>query len=371
MAPTIILDKSSLQQLSADQVAEAHRYFYAVIPPILLQEILCDLSLDVNGPHDPTSIVPALARKVPTTHAGALPEFRTLCYNDLLQGGVPIDHRGPVVDKAQMVHGPEGAYAVMHAEFSAVMRWRRGEYNDTDLQFADDLRKRGRASDFEAAKKTLPKLLFTARTLEELLSQIDKLLDEPIAQSEFLQWLLGYIGFDQPSCSKIFARWEQTNNKPLNQFAPYAAHCLRVHTLFFLGMGKNFVGTKPTNIIDIEYLCYLPFANVFCSGDKVQLHLAPLLKANDQSFVPRDRLRDSLEEIAAARKLEKDAVPSKDSVITELWQRHCNRPPPSETSRTLSGEESERIGEKVKPIAEAWRKRHEDGDLPPRFPKKG
>jgi hypothetical protein len=369
MPPTIIFDKSSLQQLTADQVAEAHRYFYTVIPPILLQEILCDLSLDANGPHDPALIVPALARKVPTTHAGALPDFRTLCYNDLLYGEVPMNHRGPVVAKEQMVHGPNGAYAVMHSEFAAVMRWRKGEYNDTDLQFADDLRKRGRANNFEAAKKDLPKLVFPARTLEELLAQIDKLLDEPVAQSDFLRWLLGYSGFDQPSCSKIFARWEQTNNLPLKQFAPYAGHCLRVHTLFYLGMGKNVVGTRPTNIIDLEYLCYLPFANVFCSGDKVHLHLAPLLKANDQSFVLRDRLRDSLEEIAAARKLDKDAVPSKDSVITELWQWHCNRLPPSETSRTLSAEESKNISAKVKPIADAWQKRHEDGDLPPRFPK--
>ena len=45
MGPSIIFDKSAIQSLGQQSIYEVNRYFHTVFPPVLLHEILADLSL--------------------------------------------------------------------------------------------------------------------------------------------------------------------------------------------------------------------------------------------------------------------------------------------------------------------------------------
>ncbi len=45
MGPSILFDKSAIQSLGGKSLSEVSRYFYTVVPPLLLMETLADLSL--------------------------------------------------------------------------------------------------------------------------------------------------------------------------------------------------------------------------------------------------------------------------------------------------------------------------------------
>lgn len=76
MGPSIILDKSAFQSLSQLCVEELSRYFYTVLPPVLLYETLADLSLDRNDLDGSRAKVKTIARKVLPTDAFPNVDFR-------------------------------------------------------------------------------------------------------------------------------------------------------------------------------------------------------------------------------------------------------------------------------------------------------
>src|SRR5258708_40133751 len=52
------------------------------------------------------------------------------------------------------------------------------------------------------------------------------------------------------------------------EFAPYAASVLQLFLTFVCGLARGFIGPRPTNYIDLQYLYYSPFCMVFVSNDK-------------------------------------------------------------------------------------------------------
>ena len=139
------------------------------------------------------------------------------------------------------------------------------------------------------------------RTAEEVAGFTDLLLAQTELQDPLLRWFLGLLRCDQDICDRVLVRWKWDIVRSLASFAPYAYHCLRVQMLYYTGMMQDIFGTRPSNIVDLEYLCYTPFAFVFCSGDNLHRDLAPFVLQGDQSFVDRQDMQKSLNEIGAAR----------------------------------------------------------------------
>ena len=164
----------------------------------------------------------------------------------------------------------------------------------------------------------------------------------------------------------MLVHWKWALDRSLRSFAPYAYHCLRVQLLYYTGMMQGFFGTRSSNVVDLEYLCYTPFAFVFCSGDKLHRQIAPFLLREDQSFVERQDFQKALIEMVAARLDAPDAEPTENSLIRQLWLKHWKKPPPQARRQPISEEESKRIMESVKPIIEALREQEKKSG--PRFP---
>ncbi len=99
--------------------------------------------------------------------------------------------------------------------------------------------------------------------------------------------------------NQIFERWHRAGFPPLRRFASYAAFSQQVYMLFATCLAQGLVGTKGTNRVDLEYLLYLPFFQVFSSGDSLHKALAPVLLRADQFFVERDVLKADLRKLAA------------------------------------------------------------------------
>lgn len=108
---------------------------------------------------------------------------------------------------------------------------------------------------------------------------------------------------------------------------------LTVDLVFYLGMASHEIGTeRPSNMIDVAYLYYLPFCMVFVSGDKLHARLAPLLLRPDQRFVMAADLKAGLktlnEHYAQYRgEIEREGIvrfapePPAEvrTIVTDLW----------------------------------------------------
>ena len=68
--------------------------------------------------------------------------------------------------------------------------------------------------------------------------------------------------------------------------------------LFFaLALGTSISADRPSNKIDVQYLDYLPFCQVFSSCDKLHSMVAPLFLEQDQQYVVGSTLKTALREL--------------------------------------------------------------------------
>jgi hypothetical protein len=132
----------------------------------------------------------------------------------------------------------------------------------------------------------------------------------------------------QTFASKIFLRYEQANKPSLDTFAPYAFYCLHIKTFFLLALIYNLISTRRTNIIDLEYIYYLPFCMAFSSSDKFHQILVPHYIRDDQRFVPGPDLKADLTRLAQ----EWDVNFQKDM---KAWDAKYGSGPPENTNSVV------------------------------------
>lgn len=122
---------------------------------------------------------------------------------------------------------------------------------------------------------------------------------------------------------------------------------------------------KQSNRIDLDYIYYLPFCMVFCSGDKLHEKLAPVFLDSDQTFVTRDELKADLASIIeywkvlsegerTERSRELDSYPPEveSSFTHQMWKKYM-RPRDSSKTGQLSSEQLEVLVREMKPLIEA------------------
>ncbi len=246
------------------------------------------------------------------------------------------------------------------------MRWRSGRFSADDLRFARQWRESASSTDLETMKREVPKPPFRAGSIDELARLVEVLLETPEFQKPMLDCLLNLLKCDTNTTERVCVRWKFAINRSLSSFAPYAFHCLRVHVIYCIGMAQGFFSTRPTNIVDLEYLWYTPFASIFCSGDKLHEQLCPVVLQSDQSFVRQNDLRTALCELAEARTKSSNAVPREGSLIRELWIAHRRKPPMSADRRPLTEQERNQLMEAMKPIVDVLQ--NQEMSQPRRFP---
>jgi hypothetical protein len=110
----------------------------------------------------------------------------------------------------------------------------------------------------------------SARNLEELVSGVDAFLRDstPAVQREILNMTLDLVkalAQDRGVANTLMSIGEM---RSVLEFAPYAASVLRLFLTFVCGLARGFIGPRPTNYIDLQYLYYSPFCMVFVSNFK-------------------------------------------------------------------------------------------------------
>lgn len=138
--------------------------------------------------------------------------------------------------------------------------------------------------------------------------------------------------------------------------------------LFCHGVGLSLISQRPTNMIDMQYLFYLPFCMVFTSADNLHHELAPLFLKKNQLYVKSDDMQSALRTLVvyyAGHQAELRATGMMGfarypplELDTEIhraydhlmsgWRTDAVAPP-----KKITPEENARIMERLRPMMEA------------------
>ena len=127
MGPQLLLDKSSLQSLSYDEILCLSKIYYMVCAPVLFVEILGDLKIHLEDEERSMEIVAYIASKIQSGSSIFTAHYKTLMVANLLgttieTAGRPVRVGGhDVVDS----NGKNGVFFGEEPEREALRRWMR------------------------------------------------------------------------------------------------------------------------------------------------------------------------------------------------------------------------------------------------------
>ena len=299
--PILIFDKSFLQSLNPDESMWLDHFFITNITPLFFIETLADLEKEVRAGRTPEQVVSNLAYKTPDMQSSPNVHHRTLLAGEL-SGlySVPLDWRLRRAGGSQVeLDGKNGVFFHKTEEEEAFERWRNHEFLDLERQQARRWRKSLSDVNFTALYDEYQKYYKHGKPTE--LSHVktfaEKNIDETDQQGSLLfgLWLLG---FPEESKRIIWERWYLAGKPPVCDFAPYFRHIYTVELFFNLAIAADLISKeRPSNKIDLAYLYYLPFCQIFVSNDNLHEEVVPLFLRDDQSFVDGPELKADLHKL--------------------------------------------------------------------------
>lgn len=290
MGPSLVFDKSFLQSLSVDEAVMLDQMFTCVVTPVFMVETLADLAKEAGTDRPAAKTVAGLAERTPVAHGYMNTFHQHVAESDLLGDRAPMDCRPVVAGGIPVrIEGKAGVVFDKSPEAEAFERWQAGAFLDVEERFASQWRKELGDLDLKAVadsyrsiirKEDRPKSHKDARRLAA------QIVDAPGQSFRALRMSRSLLDLPVEAMSAIVKAWRAAGSPPLREYAPFAAHCLEVDLYFALAMTNGIISDeRPSNRVDVSYLCYLPFAHVFVSQDRLHLAAAPLFMSGRQCFV--------------------------------------------------------------------------------------
>lgn len=375
MGPITLFDKSFLQSLTVDESVWFDHYFSPNICPLFFVETLADLAKsNLREGRTAEHEVAIIAEKTPEVSGYVCAYHGQLCLGNLLGHPVPFTGQIPMPGgHAVQLNGQTGLIFPRAPETEAMSRWQAGQFQEVEHIVARNWRQAVSELDLKGMAETMRIIGIngkTCRSLDqaaEMARDIVQTSNKPFDQMKLLFY---FTRIGREHVPAVLERWKIAGYRALTQHAPYAAHILTVELFFQIALAANLISTdRPSNRVDISYLFYLPFCDVFTSTDRLHKKCAPLFLRNDQDFVWGDDLKANLRHTnsywkAALTEAEREAglttiphvpVEHEGSIITQLWDRHSpgwrNRLKQAEPR--MSPEMEERFLEEMKAMHEA------------------
>lgn len=343
MGPIALFDKSFLQLLTLDEACVFDALFSANIPPIFLAEVLADLAKAGKSSGQTKRFVASLAEKTPCLHS-----YPNAFHFGLMRGeliGLKVEMSGrPHIHGGQFARSNKGIHIIHEKppEMEALNRWEDGQFDYVEALFAKQWREQIEQIDLkEVAARVADADSFVGkiRNLSDARTRAEEYLNNPQHQISILKLLIEILGFGSVRRRNILDRWTKSGRAPMSKFAPYCLYVLTVDIFFELALGKSMIGAhRPSNKIDMSYLYYLPFCQIFVSRDKLHKRVAPLFLRGDQEFVWGDDLKSSLFELVGVFSTYPESIketglmkfartpPIEHSgAVTQLWDNHIER----------------------------------------------
>ncbi len=347
MGPILTFDKSFLQMLSPAEVDELDLQFEIFVTPILVSEIVADLRHPSPRPgRVPEDMVRALASKMVSNHGIMQAHFRKLALGELsgrmsfpMVGSVIVDSSAPNVMTSKDGHG-----LIYDSRQDREMwgAWAAGNFSKTDEYLASRWREQIAQIDVkdiaEFWRDFCAKRLPGARTIADVIFGIDELISKPSESKNLLSMIYHFTEAPRAICHLSMALADAGLLPNVRAWAPYCVSVTRLSMVLCCCLALKLVTSRPTNVLDLQYLFYSPFGMVFVSQDKLQRDLWPAT-TTQASFVWGDELKEDLHRYVQARQEWKDArkegglfvsytehFTSQDSIIARLHEKHLIQP---------------------------------------------
>ncbi len=301
MGPSLIFDKSTLQMLNPDESLWLDSYFIVNITPIFFVESLADLEKEIRKGRAPEDIVGNLAYKTP--EMGCVNTFhKDLIFGELTgQGKVEMKGR-PVISggQAKVLGNEMGVIYEEPPEVEAFKRWQKREFLDVERTIAKKWRASIAVDEFGEKHKKIFEEFFPfygkPQNTQELKEMVDYFMNIP-NQEYLLIFAMTLFGVIPEYQMKILKRWNELHKPPLKKFAPYFIFITTIDLFYYIGLTAGIFTNFPhaqTHKIDLTYLYYIPFCNIFTSNDKFHQNIAPLFMREDQVFINGSDLKNDL-----------------------------------------------------------------------------
>lgn len=338
MSLPIVLDKSSFQGLNYKDIIELHRYYIVNITPLLVSEILGDLSKEEKaGKKTPKEEVINLSKKLFPHNAYVNMPYDRILENSLMGNFVDSENRPFLIAKESIVtKGKRGLVFNETEEELAIKRWKAGKFNDVDELSSHLWRKETKDEKvieefkkhfehFQDIKVSNNKAT-NPEKLKELKGKFLERINVEMEPEEVLERMLSYFKINGDRAAGILERYKTGKFPSLEKFAKYAYYCYSIVSMYYIGMNNGIFGDRLTNLLDLEYLFYLPFAKVFTSNDKFLISLYEIIEPENVSFISLESLKADLAKFQALNTPEKwsDHPPDKDTETFRLWDKTFN-----------------------------------------------
>ncbi len=356
MGPIALFDKSFLQAISLDESVWFDRFFMPVACPIFFLETLGDLGKDASKRGSAEfSVVKDVAQKFPELGGSPCSFHIEMAFQNLLGHDIPMDSRiprpgGRYVDK--------GVVFEASPEELAFKRWQEGRFEDAERIAASTWRQSLAELDLDKVRRELRLLGIdgkTCNTLEQAKDLAFHVVSSRQGVMSVLALAMTFLHVPQNAWGRIIEHWKRRGSRPLSDYAPYAAHVVAVELYFQFGLAAHLIGSdRPSNRIDIAYLFYLPFCQIFISQDKLHRRAAPPFLRKNQEFVWGVDLKAALavvnthfsdvpEDVREKGIMAFADTPPDGNLVADLWDRllrqereqRAERPPNPEREAEL------------------------------------
>ena len=229
----------------------------------------------------PEQEVGIIADKFPELSGMPCEHHGKLVLGDMLGNAPPMNGQVPIAGGREVeVEGERGFVFDESPEAQAFSRWQQGEFLDVERGAAKLWRVALASLNLARIAENMRALGIdptTCRSLDEAHAAAINLIRGQEKGYERLILALHALQIPGPRHAEIVARWAQTDARPLIEFAPYAAHVLSVEMFFQFALGARLIGAeRASNRVDVAYLYYTPFCNIFISSDRLQRDALPI-----------------------------------------------------------------------------------------------
>lgn len=294
--PRIILDKSTLYAISTSQMDILSKSFVVLIPIILIQELVTQLNKPVT---DAKQKLMHLATRLTLGQSILIPTVNELVVYELLNGPLELPSKYDFFETPLIVKGNNEKQGCVEKSFSwrkILKRWSKVKFLPIDYEDALAIKKNiAEWNDkMNKAKEQEIKHIPLVNNLHEIIEYHNNLMREKLQHKRVITTLMdNYL----PKFSReAIQRWKQNGYLDLKEYAPYCYYLDKAAFVVNIGLQTKLINRSKKNktFVDSSYLPYLPFCDVFATGDNQQYFIAKNLIKPDQKVMHTNELKQTL-----------------------------------------------------------------------------
>jgi len=301
MGPVLIYDKSFLESLNPNEAIWLDQFFITNLTPLFYIETLADLGKQGRNSRTPEKLVKDLASKTPRQYIFPNVYAGDLVLAELMGNNIQMVQE-PVINNLTIGETASGELISKIEETNeekALNRWQEEDFSSLEKDFAkkwrDSLPNIISDRNLDLIKNTIPNDL-KFKSFEEIYQFTKEFLQNEDEHILYIAQELLHI----PQNIVDIARehWQSKNSQSIQDLFPYTSFVLTVEIIFYIALISELLSReKISNRIDVLYLHYLPFTNIFVSSDNLHKKIATLLLQDKQLFVTGQDLKVALQEL--------------------------------------------------------------------------